>query len=220
MLACKEGLATALIGLDKRHYQRAEHLMRHVVERRTEILGKEHPYTLLSRACLGRVIAARGRLSEVDRLLSKTLDVAVRNLGDDHLGVLAGKVWYSQVLVAKGELGLAEQYLRETTDKRKYAKASARDGEHPDGIMAMWHLAECLEKKRKAAEALRWCRELEVTIPLIGGHGLGPKHGFNVMLSEKVEALERIIRDDGGFEHEVPVEGEADEITQLSQTDI
>ncbi|MGO2872148.1 MAG: tetratricopeptide repeat protein [Streptococcus thermophilus] len=54
------------------------------MERRTEILGKEHPYTLLSRACLGRVIAARGRLDEADRVMSKTLEVAVRNLGQNH----------------------------------------------------------------------------------------------------------------------------------------
>lgn len=216
ILACVEDLATSLIRLDRTHYQRAENLMRHVMERRTEILGKEHPYTLLSRACLGRVIAARGRLDEADRVMSKTLEVAVRNLGHDHLGVLAGKVWYSQVLVAKDELGLAEQYLHEATDKRKYAKSSARDGEHPDRIMAVWHLAECLEKKGKVPEALKWCRELEVTIPLIGGHGLGPKHGFNVMLSEKVDALKRRIREDGGLEQGEPGEEEADEMTPLS----
>lgn len=220
VLACMEDLATSLIRLDRRHYQRAEDLMRHVVERRTEILGKEHPYTLLSRACLGRVVAARRRLSEADRLMSKTLEVAVRNLGHDHLGVLAGKVWYSQVLVAKGELDLAEQYLREATDKRKYAKSSARDGEHPDRIMAVWHLAECLEKKGKVAEALKWCRELEETIPLIGGHGLGLRHGFNTMLSEKTEALERRLEEDGGFGQWELRKEEVDVMTPLSQTDM
>ncbi|SPO05307.1 uncharacterized protein DNG_07994 [Cephalotrichum gorgonifer] len=220
VLSCKEDLATALIRLDKKHYQRAEDLMRHVLERRIETLGKEHPYTLLSRAGLGRVLAARGRLDEADRLMSKTLEVAVRNLGDDHLGVLAGKVWYSQVLVAKGELGLAEQYLLEVVDKRKYAKASARDGEHPDRILAVWYLAECLEKKDEMAEALKRCRELEGTIALIGGHGLGPKHRFNVMLSDKIKVLERKIREYGGLEQGEPGGEEAGGMSPLSQTDL
>lgn len=205
VLSSKENLAISLIRLGEKHYQRAEDLMRHVVERRVEILGKEHPFALLSKAHLGRVMAARGRLDEADRLMSRTLEVAVRNLGQDHLGVLAGKVWYSQVLVAKGELRLAKRYLLEATEKHKYAKASASDGEHPDRILAVWYLVECLEKEGETREALELCRELQTNILLIGGHGLGPKHNFNIKLTEKVDVLQKRIRE---AEIEAEVENE------------
>jgi hypothetical protein len=55
----------------------------------------------------------------------------------------------------------------------------------------VWHLARCLELQGKFEEALELCRELKCKIPLVGGHGLGKKHRFNITLAEKTEVLER-----------------------------
>lgn len=176
----------------------AESLIQRVVQRREKILGRGHPYTLYGKAQFGRIMATRGyqdgdvqRLDKAEKLMKEIITAARRDLGDDHLGVLAGKKWYAEVLMMQGNFTDAEVYLREASDKDQYAKASDIDGEHPDRIFHVWMLVKCLEKKGDLKEALVLCRELEVSIPLVGGHGLGAKHKFNLDLSEKIKVLEK-----------------------------
>lgn len=169
----------------------AEEMLRDVVARFTKATGPDGPYTLLARAQLGRAVEAKGELDEADRIMTEALEVAARNHGHDHLAVMAGRGWVAQVLMQKGEVLRAEQYLRQITVKSKYSKAAYDDGEHPDRIMAVWWLVDCLEKQGtiKLPEALRLCQELQVSIVNIGGHGLGPGHVFYVKLVDKVAAL-------------------------------
>jgi tetratricopeptide (TPR) repeat protein len=180
---------------EREHYlAEADQLSKHIVARRQRILGRWHPYTLYGQAQRGRILAARWRedpaqLAEAAKLMSKTLEVARRDLGDGHLGVLAGKKWYAEVLMLQGRLNEAETYLREASNKELYAKASDIDGEHPDRIMHVWELDQCLECKGDYEEALGLCRELEINILHVGGHGLGPNHRFNARLVQKIEAL-------------------------------
>jgi hypothetical protein len=93
-------------------------------------------------------------------------------------------------LIGLGQLERAEGYLRESTDKAKYAKAAAKDGEHPDRILHVWHLVDCLERQQRNQEALELCRELQGNISNIGGHDLGRKHKFYVTLTKRIESLE------------------------------
>lgn len=198
ILNCKENLVTARIrgGITQTDSEEAENMIRLVVRRRTELLGKDSPYTLMGIANLGRTLASRGKVDEAELLMNQALEVAVRNLKDDHMGVMVGKLWYAQVLMQKGELSRAEVFLRQITGQEKYAKAAAKDGEHPDRILAVWNLIDCLERQgvhEKLEEALRLCKELEYNIPRVGGHGLGAKHKFNGMLADRMAALEQKI---------------------------
>lgn len=207
MLIYEEHLAAALMFVGRetpelrgKYLAEADQLSKHVVERRQQILGRHHPYTLYGQAQRGRIRAERWRddpaeLAEVARIMRKTLEVARRDLGDGHLGVLAGKKWFAEVLMLQGALGEAERLLREATDKRQYAKASDIDGEHPDRIIHVWQLVLCLERMGRNREALELCRELKVNIPRVGGHGLGSKHRFNARLEKKTVELEGKLQD-------------------------
>ena len=200
MLIYQEHLAGALMHIfrttvDQRGLEEADYLSEKVVTRREQILGKWHPYTLYGRAQRDRILAVRwqqdsDRLAEIAQRMFETLEVAQRDLGDSHVGVLAGKKWYAEVLILQGRLDEAETYLRQACDKRKYADASDIDGEHPDRIWSVWELAQLLDRAGKSEEALKLCRELEVSIKEVGGHGLGPTHRFNKVLLEKIEVLE------------------------------
>lgn len=207
ILSCKQDYAMALIrivpnrgGLDvaanaQQALNMAEEMMLDVVARFTKTTGQDGPYTLLARAQLGRAIAAKGNLDEAEHIMTEALEVAVRNHGHDNLAVMAGKAWFAQVLMQKGQLLRAEQYLRQITDKAKYAKAAYDDGEHPDRIMAVWYLVECLERqgRTKLPEALQLCEELQIDIVNIGGHNLGPGHVFYGKLLNKVLDLKRVL---------------------------
>lgn len=209
-LMYEEHLAAALMFVardspelkQKRYLAEADELSERIVTRRRQIQGRHHPYTLYSQAQRGRIMAARWRddpekLAEVAQAMQTTLEVARRDLGDGHLGVLAGKKWVAEVLMLQGSLEAAERLLREATDKRQYAKASDIDGEHPDRIMHVWQLVQCLERMGRTREALDLCRELEVNIPRVGGHGLGAKHRFNARLAQEIAALEGKLAEGG-----------------------
>ncbi|KAI1108264.1 hypothetical protein F5Y14DRAFT_436850 [Nemania sp. NC0429] len=176
-------------------YAEAEQLLTQTAAKRSALSGKEHPFSLLALASLGRALAANGRTAEATQLMGETLEVAERNHGSDNLAVLAGKAWYAAALALHGDLAAAERYFREASDKAMYAKASADDGEHPDRIGHAWLLVDVLVQRSKLAEALELCLDLRETLPKVGGHGLGSKHPLNVLLGKKITEIEQIMRD-------------------------
>ncbi|KAH6643418.1 hypothetical protein BKA67DRAFT_134730 [Truncatella angustata] len=203
VLDSEEDFAMALIRLERDNYDDALKIMRHVMDRRTEILGKEAPFALVAKANYGQILSKCGRFPEAKILMRKTLDVAERNYHEDHLGVIAGKGWYGKVLLENGELEEAAYYFRQAMKKEHYSKAAADDGEHPDRIMVVWLYVRCLKQEGKFNEALKLCKELEINIPLIGGKGLGNKHVFAEMLPGIIEDIKKLqtsadcVRDSG-----------------------
>ncbi|KAI2615206.1 hypothetical protein GGR54DRAFT_632305 [Hypoxylon sp. NC1633] len=175
-------------------FAEAEQLLGQTAARFSALSGKEHPFSLLARATLGRAMAVNGRTAEAIHLMSETLEVAERNHGSDNLAVLAGKAWYADALALHGDLAAAERYFREASDKTKYAKASA-DGEHTDRIFHAWQLADILVRRGKLAEALEICQDLRKTLPEVGGHGLGSKHPLNKRLGDKIDEIKQMMRD-------------------------
>ncbi|KAM0281821.1 hypothetical protein ACHAQH_003310 [Verticillium albo-atrum] len=212
-LSLKEDFASALAKVKKKQseLEEAESLLREVIERRAELLGKSHPYTLYARAKLGRVLGVLKRFEEAEELFIDTLKTAQRTVGDEHLGVLAGKIWFGEVLLEKGDLARAEAYIRPATNRELYRIASGRDGEYQDRIMAVWILIKCLTRQGKLVEALELCRELEISIPLVGGLGLGSDHRLLRMVSEEAEILEDRIKkvEQDSEQQEEPFEGSA-----------
>lgn len=190
-LSSEEDLAMALIRIDKDDYSESLEIIHRVVEGRTRILGKESPWTLIARANYGRVLSKCGHFRVADETMKATLEIAERNFSKDHLGVLAGKAWYGEVLLENGEFDRAAHYFRQATVKEHYKEAAADDGEHPDRILTVWKFAKCLTKQGKFAEALELYEELETSISLIGGKGLGKKHKFAGMLPEIIGNLKR-----------------------------
>ena len=190
ILACEEDLAITLMHLGEANAEQSVQILRGAVQMRLKIQGKEHPFTLLAKAKLGQALGACKQFEEAEVLFRETLEVAVRNHGPDHLVILAAKSWYAQILMGLGQLDRAQLYHMEATDKAKYAQAAAKDGEHPERIVHVWRLSECLEKQGKFQKTLELCRELEESISKVGGHGLGPNHKFNILLRQKIDVLQ------------------------------
>ena len=65
-------------------FREAEPLYRHIVERRTRLLGADHQDTLRANYDLASLYAQQKRWEEYDRLSSDTLARQRRVLGDNH----------------------------------------------------------------------------------------------------------------------------------------
>ena len=84
----------------------------------------------------------------------------------------------------------AETMFKEIIRRPHDAAAALDDGEHPDRILAIWHLVKCYEANRKYPEALAACRDLEKLLAGLGRKGFGPVHPFGKKLELRIEQLE------------------------------
>ncbi|KAF3020162.1 hypothetical protein E8E14_009652 [Neopestalotiopsis sp. 37M] len=198
VLHSEEDLASGLSRLDEKDcaeisnvYEEALELMRRVLDRRTEILGKDSGWTLVAKANYGRILSKCGRFAEAEEIMCKSLKTAEENHGENHLAVLAGKCWYGQVLLDNGHLEKAGQYFEQASRIEHYAKAAHDDGEHPDRIMAVWLHVRCLQKQERYDVALQLCEELKANIPRIGGKGYGTNHRFAQLLPGIIEDIRK-----------------------------
>ena len=194
-LVCLEELATSQMRLGEQYLPKCYEMMKFVLDRRKETLGKEQPYTLLAICNLGRVKSAMGQHAEAARIMKDAVVIAERNLGECHLAVIAGKTHYAQVLVNLGEYEEAERIFHAAIDKPQYRKSTDEAGEHPDRIVALWYLIGCLEKQGKFGQALEICERMTVSLAEIGGQGRGKAHKLATILKEEMVKLRRKIRD-------------------------
>jgi tetratricopeptide (TPR) repeat protein len=194
-LICLEDLAMCRLRLGEQYLLDCHNKMMFVLEKRKEMLGKEHPYTLLAICNLGRVKSAMGHHSEAATIMKEAAAIAERNLGEDHFGVLAGKTHYAQVLVHLGRFSEAEEIFFAVVDKPQYRKATDEDGEHPDRLVALWYLVGCLEKQGKLQGALEICQGLVESLQEIGGNSLGLNHKFAAMVEEEIVKIKEKMTD-------------------------
>lgn len=158
-LTAQENLAIAymLIGEEK-DIQLAHKLMVDVVGRRKEKLGKEHPWTLLSRLNLARVRSAQGFYEEAEEEIRTGSEIARRNLGPEHGGTLFGEARLGQVLLRQERYREAENLLQRIP--RYYKRmATASDGAHPDRLIAMLLMVHCYRLQQKYEAAIDTCDE-------------------------------------------------------------
>jgi tetratricopeptide (TPR) repeat protein len=183
-LSAMESLAMTYLGLGGDLLYLAQNLMSQVVEQRTKKLGKEQPYTLLAICNLARIRSALGYMDEAASLMRAALPIAERNLGENHFGTLAGKVHLARVVVRQKRYEEAEQIFLDVIQRQRY-EAAARNGEHPDRIMAVWYLLQCYQEHGKIEDAMSLCREASEGLSSIGGQG----HPFAQKLLDKEHEL-------------------------------
>ncbi|KAF6803648.1 Kinesin light chain 5, partial [Colletotrichum plurivorum] len=81
------------------NYSRAEIIVQQAVSTRTEILGQEHPLTLLSMGNLASTYRNQGRWKEAEELFVRVMETSLRVLGEEHpdtltsMGNLASTFW-------------------------------------------------------------------------------------------------------------------------------
>lgn len=183
-LSAMDSLAMTYLDLGGDLLYLAQDLMSHVVEQRTKKLGKEQPYTLLAICNFARIRSALGHMDEAENLMRAALPIAERNHGENHFGTLAGKVHLARVVVRQKRYEEAEQIFLDVIQRQRY-EASARNGEHPDRIMAVWYLLLCYQEHGKIEDAMTLCREASEGLSSVGGQG----HPFAKILLDKENEL-------------------------------
>ncbi|KAK8042006.1 hypothetical protein PG993_006529 [Apiospora rasikravindrae] len=88
--------------------------------RRRETYSERHPFARLAKAYQGRIVAARWRLEEAERLMKDTLRAALLASGDDHFRFPAGKRCEGVLLTQGGKLvDQVERHLRKFGDQAR-----------------------------------------------------------------------------------------------------
>lgn len=141
-LTAMDNLALTYIMIGRNLLAPAEAMSNEVIQQRTERLGHEHPYTLLARLHHARIRSARGYYNEAEEEMRAGLEVAERNLSADHIGILYARARLGQLLVRRGKWTEAEDVLHDVIEKLKHTP-SARNGEHPDRLLAEYYLVHC-----------------------------------------------------------------------------
>ncbi|KAK3346014.1 hypothetical protein B0T25DRAFT_612183 [Lasiosphaeria hispida] len=161
-----------------------------VYEKRKELLGKEHPYTLLAILYLARLKSeGLGQHVEAEVMLREGIMVAERNVGKEHLAVLMAKNIYAEVLTSLKRFSEAEDLFKTLIDKKWYKDFADEDGDHPDRLSSLWFFTRCLEAQGKIEQTLEICDELIAGLTAIGGKGQGTRHVILTKTREKVARL-------------------------------
>ena len=183
-LGALDSLAMTYLELGGKWLGSGRKIMEQVLEQRKEKLGREHPYTLLAVCNLGRIRSVMGESHEAEQMMWPALRIAERNLGQNHFGTLAGKAHLARVIVRAGRFAEAESMYMEIIKSERY-QAGARDGEHPDRILAMWALLHCYQIQGKVDQALPLLDEMVEALGTLGGQA----HPFANRLSDKRKEL-------------------------------
>jgi tetratricopeptide (TPR) repeat protein len=135
---------------------------------REDVLGPEHPNTLMSINNLAGVLYDQGKYETAEKMHLRTLELREKTLGPEHHDTLASMGNLALVLVYQGKYDAAEEMQRKVLSLREKVLGL----EHRDTLTSVNNLARLLENQGKyeAAEEMQR-RALE----LYEG-GLGPEH--------------------------------------------
>lgn len=157
-LETKESLAMLQLQMND-DKQKVLEIIQQVLNDRTATLGKEHPFTLIAMASLGRVYIALEKLDKAEEVVCSGLEIADRNLGKKHIGTLMGRVILGAIYTRQGRFKEAEKTLKATM--KGQAAISSKIGEnHPDRIGTMIELADCYEKQEKFDDGIAICDQI------------------------------------------------------------
>jgi len=162
--------ATAELGV---LYQRlgltdkAEELIRSVLEIRMETLGEDHPATLSSLNQLADFLFSLGRIDEVEPLDRKTLEIRRRVLGEDHPDTLRSLNGLAATLFNQGRYAEAAPFFEEGLAIRRQTLGD----NHPDTLMLANNLAATYLEMGRHEQAEILQREVVAGRTLVLGEG-------------------------------------------------
>ena len=152
---------------DGRFNEAESHLVE-VMETREEMLGVQHPSTLVSVNNLGLVLESQGKYEEAEAMHRRALNAREKVLGPEHPGTLVSVNNLGLVLKRQGKYKEAEEMHRRDLEGSEKVLGL----EHPETLASVNNLGIVLESqgKYKEAEAM-YQRALNATEKL-----LGPEH--------------------------------------------
>ncbi|MCP4901897.1 MAG: serine/threonine protein kinase [bacterium] len=118
-------------------FDEGEGLLLRVIEARVEILGEEHPSSLMAMNQLADLYWTAGRYDEVEPIDRRVLEVRRRVLGDDHPDTLRSINALAAGLFNRGQLSEAAELFEQALESRQRQLGT----NHPDTLMLVNNLA-------------------------------------------------------------------------------
>jgi tetratricopeptide (TPR) repeat protein len=140
---------------------------------RQELLGQNHPHTLISMNNLGLVLEYQGKYEQAEEMHRQSLRLREAVLGEEHPDTLMSMNNVATVLEGQGKYEQAEEMHRQSLR----LKEAVLGKEHPDTLTGMNNLATALAgqgKYEQAEEMLRQSLRLEEAV-------LGKEHPDTLM---------------------------------------
>jgi tetratricopeptide (TPR) repeat protein len=154
--------------LQKLHdYERAERLLRHLLDDHERMFGAEHPETLDTRSHLAGTLAMRGEHAAALQMCTAIVESSVRVLGPDHPDTLGRQTMLADILSRLGDLSAARELLVRVIE----SAVRVVGNDHLVTTVARCHLIEVLHR-RGETEAAR--SELAQVIADSMTRNLGP----------------------------------------------
>ena len=119
------------------------------LQTRREVLGNDHPNTLISINNMGVLLRSQGKLAEAEHYYREALEVQRRVLGDDHPNTLTSIINMGLLLRSQGKLAEAEPYLREALEGHRRVLGD----DHPDTLASINNMGSLLRSQGKLTEA-------------------------------------------------------------------
>lgn len=152
----------------KARYIESASLAREVFEKKKEILGANHPQTLVSMNNLSWILRNKGDFVESELLVRDALERKEKVLGEDHHDTLNCKYCLAVVVACQDRHEEAEKIYREHLE----AVVRVLGKEHPNTMRSMRGLGKTLESQGKVQQTIEIYREAYEG--LLGT--LGPNH--------------------------------------------
>jgi serine/threonine-protein kinase len=153
--------------------EKAEELIRTVLDIRTETLGEDHPDSLTSLNQLADFLFYSGRIDEVEPLDRKTLEIRRRVLGEDHPDTLRSLNGMAATFFNQGRYKEAAPLFEKGLAIRRRTLGDS----HPDTLMLANNLAACYLEMGRVSEAEALQREVVEGRTRV----LGPDHDQTAM---------------------------------------
>ena len=149
-------------------WNNAEQLAIQVLQKRKQLLGAEHPYTLISMEDLAKTYHHQGKLNEAEELEVQVLDMRRRLLGAKHSDTLISMGNLASTYCYQGKLYKAEKLEVQVLDLSKELLGT----EHPHTLIRMGNLARTYYHQRKLNRA----EQLEFQVLDMSKKLLGAEH--------------------------------------------
>jgi tetratricopeptide (TPR) repeat protein len=146
-------------------HQKAKELQATVLEKRKQVLGDNHPDTLLTMGNLASTYSALGEHQNAKELMATVLEKRKQVLGDNHPDTLLTMGNLASTYSALGEHQNAKELQATVLEKRKQVLGD----NHPDTLLTMGNLASTysgLGEHQKAKELMVTVLEKQNPFPL------------------------------------------------------
>jgi transcriptional regulator with XRE-family HTH domain/tetratricopeptide (TPR) repeat protein len=166
----------------RRELNTADEMLRRVLAARLEVLGENHPATLVTHHHLCRLAQARDDLDQAERLIDRLVDISVRVLGPAHRRTLDARQMSADVRHARGDTTGAD----ELTSQVLRAREQVLGTDHPATLVSRHRLALVLRDLGRDREA----RELLAAVVADRERVLGTRHRATLRALSDLAVLE------------------------------